>query len=34
MFLKVLTHYGVTRLMTVVLAVKRRLLLHSRIPIA
>ena len=30
----VLLHYGVTRLVTVILAVKRLLLLHSGIPIA
>jgi len=29
MLLTVLPHYGVTRLVTVILAVKRRLLLHS-----
>jgi hypothetical protein len=33
MLLIVLPHYGVARLVTVILAVKRRLLLHSGIPI-
>ena len=33
MFLIVLPHYGVTRLVTVMLAVKRRLLFDSGIPI-
>ena len=33
LLLIVLPHYGVTRLVTVILAVKRLLLLHSGIPI-